>query len=65
MAYFRWYLVNPHVQVVQNMCAKGGQGVFKAVLWAAEVDPHMGPEDNFCSRKMSKDSVLAKLSDLM
>ena len=25
---------------------------------------HMGPEDNFCSTKISKDSVLAKLSDL-
>ena len=23
----------------------------------------MGPEDNFCSTKISKDSVLAKLSD--
>ena len=26
---------------------------------------HMGPEDNFYSTKMSKDSVLAKLSDLI
>ena len=57
--------MNPHVQVVQNVCAKGGQGVFKVVLRAAEVDPHMGPEDNFCSTKMSKDFVVAKLSDLM
>ena len=28
-----------HVQVVQNMYAKGGSGVFKAELWPAEVDP--------------------------
>ena len=26
---------------------------------------HMGPEDNFWSTTMSKDSFLAKLSDLM
>ena len=28
-------------------------------------DIHMGPEDNFCSTKISKDSVLAKLPDLI
>ena len=26
---------------------------------------HMGPEDNLCLSKMSKDSVLAKLFDLL
>ena len=26
---------------------------------------HIGPEDNFCSTKVSKDSALAKLLDLM
>ena len=26
---------------------------------------HMGPEDNFCLSKMSKDSVLAKWFDLL
>ena len=31
--------VNPHVQRVQNMYGKEGQGVFKAELRAAEVDP--------------------------
>ena len=24
MAYIGWYMVNPYVQAVQNMCAKGG-----------------------------------------
>ena len=39
MVYIRWYLVNCHVQRVQNMYGKGGFGVFKAELRAAEVDP--------------------------
>ena len=34
--------MNPHVQAVQNMCAKGGQGVFKAELRTAEDDTHFG-----------------------
>ena len=36
-----WYVVNPHVQMVQDMYGKGGKGVFKAELRAAEVDPHL------------------------
>ena len=40
MEYFRWYLVNPHVQTAQKTYANGGQRVFKAELQAAEVDPH-------------------------
>ena len=39
MVYFGWYLVNPHIQGIQNMYGKGGQGVLKAKLRAAEVDP--------------------------
>ena len=35
------------------------------VMWIFCVILHMGPEDNFCSTKISKDSVLAKVSDLM
>ena len=29
MVYFRCYLVNPHVQAVQNMCANGGRGCLR------------------------------------
>ena len=31
--------MNPHVQTVQNMYSRGGEGVLKAELRAAEVDP--------------------------
>ena len=33
--YIRYYLVNPHVQRVQNMYGKGGKEVKNAWLWAA------------------------------
>ena len=39
MVYFGYHLVKPHVQTIQNMYGKGGYGVFKAELRAAEVDP--------------------------
>ena len=39
MVYKRCYPVNPHVQTVQNMYSRGGEGVLKAELRAAEVDP--------------------------
>ena len=31
MVYSGWYMVNPHVQAVQNMCGKGGKGVLGRV----------------------------------
>ena len=40
MAYIRWYLVNPHVQKIQNMYGKGGKRVSKAELQTAKVDPY-------------------------
>ena len=36
---YRRYLVNPHVQTVQNMYGKGVQRVLKAEFRAAQVDP--------------------------
>ena len=39
IVYYRRYLVNPHVQTVQNIYGKGVQVVLKAELWAAQVDP--------------------------
>ena len=30
MAYIEWYLVNPHVQRVQNMYGKGVRGCLRA-----------------------------------
>ena len=38
---------------------------YDCALCAVRVPSHMEPEDNFCSTKISKDSVLAKLLDLM
>ena len=35
------------------------------VMVLVDIDSHIGPEDNLCPAKISKDSVLAKLSDLM
>ena len=40
MVYFLWYVVNPHVQTVQNMYGKGGCRVPKAELRPPEVDPY-------------------------
>ena len=40
MIYKRWYLVNPHVQTVQNMFGKGGYRVYKAELRPPKVDPY-------------------------
>ena len=37
----------------------------KLMLVMVLVDSHIGPEDNLCSAKISKDSVLAKFLDLM
>ena len=37
---YRRYLVNPHVQTVQNMYGKGGQRVSKAELRPPEVGPY-------------------------
>ena len=39
IAYIRWYLVSPHVQVAQNMYAKRGKGVFEVELRAAKGGP--------------------------
>ena len=39
MVYFGYYLVNPHVQTVQNMSGKGGYRVLQAELGAAKVYP--------------------------
>ena len=41
------------------------RNVWEICTVPVEICYHMGPEDNFCSTKISKDSVLAKLSDLM
>ena len=40
MVNFLWYVVNSHVQAARIMYGKGGSGVFKAELRAAEVDPY-------------------------
>ena len=40
MVYFGYHLVKAHVQTVQNMYGKGGQGVCKAELRPPEVDPY-------------------------
>ena len=40
MVYFLWYVVNPHVQTVQNIYGKGGEGVFRAELRPAAVVFH-------------------------
>ena len=40
MVYYKCYLVNPHVQTVQNMYGKGGKRVCKAELRPPEVDPY-------------------------
>ena len=39
MVYSRCFLVNPHVQAVQNMSGKGGWRMFQAELRAGEVYP--------------------------
>ena len=47
MVYFRWYLVNPHVQTVQNMYSKGGERVCKAELRPVKVDPYSERKKTF------------------
>ena len=54
MLYFGNHLMNPRVQVVQNMYGKGGKGVCKADLQPPEVDPYF-------ERKKSPRAVLEKL----
>ena len=39
MSYIGWFHVKEHVQSFQNMYGKGGEGVFKAELRPAKVDP--------------------------
>ena len=46
MVYFRWYLVNPQVQLVQKMYVKRGYKVLKAKLRAAEDDPRLTKKNN-------------------
>ena len=46
---------NTHIYISRFACA----------AFLSYMQAHMGPEDNFCSTKISKDSVLAKLSDFM
>ena len=41
MVYFKCYLVNPHVQTVQNMYGKGGERDSKAELWQLKGDPYL------------------------
>ena len=44
MVYLKCYLVNPHVQTVQNMYGKGGKRVCKAELRPLKVDPYFKRE---------------------
>ena len=59
IVYFRCVLVNPHVQVVQNMCGKGGYRVFQAELGAAEVYPLFQTKKNSCKCGVKKTSRVA------
>ena len=53
MVYFGWYLVNPHVQVVQNMFGKGGYRGFKAKVQAPKVDPQNTKTENAVLKKVN------------
>ena len=60
MVYFRCYLVNLHVQAVQNMCDKGG---LRAELRAADVCPIF--EENNSKRPVDALAVKTSITHLL
>ena len=61
MAYFGCYLVNPHVQTVQNMCGKGGRWCFGLSYGR----PKLGECDKMgsVSKIMRRPNLHCKISD--
>ena len=54
--------MNSNVKTVQNMYGKGGKGVLKAKLRAAEVDPHFERKCVFAASKRTSTVAIFKIS---
>ena len=47
----------------ESVCGNDFLDALASLDFKQQEEAHMGPKDNFCSTKMSKDSVLAKWLD--